>query len=298
MNRGYKTYIKEGSEVAWKTFYPGFKNYIKFMVFSFIGSITSTFVLLQPFYTFANIKLIRNIKKDNEVKLIDSLDGIEEPKRFWVATIYNLIMVLFSSMFALPLIFSLMVLLSSLTNVNNGYIEGYPYQIEGYPYQNDIVTPANLVAVVIGLVIFSAAVIVIGIFMFPSRYILEKSENPSVAKTIKNSLKTSKGGKKTFIALVSTYLGFIAALYLLLLLIILVFLGSGVQLLAVLGLMFIFLISLAVIAFQPWFVVSLEVAIMSLYEDLEVEEIENKENNQVAITDDNYMDVLESFFSE
>lgn len=276
MNRGFKVYFEEGSKIAWKTFFPKVINIFKFYAFILISAFASIFIFLQPLVSLSCVKLIKHVKNNEDISLIDCLDGVEKPKRLWTIFVFQLIITFFLLIFQMPalgLIFSTNLVIELEKSF---FIPNYNVIIIG---------------LIIGIVIFYLLYLVISIIVttifFPSLYIIEEKENLNVSSLMKKSISISKGNRKTFLAiclaLVGILLGSLITFILLLFLI-----STEITVLVIISIILIVILVLGLIIFTPWLFITCETACYLLYEDI-------KEEEKVEVTEDNYKDVLLEF---
>lgn len=275
MNRGFKFYFEEGSKIAWKTFFPKSINIIKYYIFIMISSVASVCIFLQPLVKLAYVKLIQNIKNEEDVKLIDSIEGVEKPKRLWTIFIFELIILVILMIFQIPLI-------------NLCFSSSFIKAIQINNYET-ICLILNIFIVIL-FSVFLIVEFVINCLFFPSIYIINEKDNLSVSKLMKESLRTSKGNRMTFLAIYLTMicilLGSVLAIILLIFL-----LSTDIIVLIIISTILMIILIIGLIVFGPWLTVTCSVASYLLYEDIKTKE-------EKEIKEDNYKEILIEFLKK
>lgn len=281
MNKGYAYYMKEANKIAFNSFFKSFKNFCKFFVFSVINLLAQATIIFWPAINFAKIKMIRKVKEDGKVSLIDMFDGVEEPKRLWTGIVYYLIVFAILFIFLIPVI----------------AIESFYQSLVSYNVNFDVNVYIALLC--IGFVIYLIPTIIADIKLCPAYYLLEKGLKLNASMVMRKSIElTKKDGKGTYFALNLTYLFGIFIYAVLMILIPYLIIGDGLVLArSIIGLIVLFILLIAYIIFIPWFTMLFEIAkyslITDLVSDVEDETIEKEEKDEV-----DYDAILDEFFKE
>lgn len=186
MNRGFKTYYKEGRKVA-KRMYKTKGNFIRYYIFLFSALLGNIF--LPSFYQLANVRMAKDLRRSNEINVSKLFKSGDNPK-----SLYTMILSFFLSLFiflggvlVIALVGGLLFLLAGAFNV-------LLFQKEQLIVYIIFLIPAG-----IGLIIFMVEFL---LSLSPRAYIVDTVNNVGASDVLNKSFTSMKKGKLTLLMLI------------------------------------------------------------------------------------------------
>ena len=185
MNRGFKTYYKEGRKVA-KRMYKTKGNFIRYYIFLFSAILGGIF--LPSFYQLANVRMAKNLRQSNQISVSKLFKSGDNPK-----SLYTMILSFFLSLFiflggvlAISSAGGLLLLLASAISflIFDDFVL--------------IVYIIFLAPVGIGLIIF---IVEYFLSLSPRAYIVDTVDNVGASDVLNKSFTSMKKGKFTLFML-------------------------------------------------------------------------------------------------
>lgn len=291
MNRGFRTYYKEGIHSAFLTLKKK-ENFIKYYLHLFMNLFGRIlFALLSPAFDLSNVRLAKMVRMHKKIEVSSTFESTNKAKTFWTTFISSmLIALMFLAGTIMILVVEAFIVLLGLFLTNYDYNVGMYFII------------FLSIPVVIGLIIYF---ILFPLYFAPLVYVVDSVEDVGASVAVVKSIEAMKhNGKKTFFAINFVtalinlvYLGF-AAMFVTLLF------SNSEMIVAIIG-MIIFVAGY--IIFAPVINLGSQVACVSLFEDIVFDKYnENKvakgvyvkSSKTVKATVENYQDKLVRMFDD
>ena len=291
MNRGFKTYYKEGIHSAFLTLRKK-ENFIKYYLHLFMNLFGRIlFALLSPAFDLANVRLAKMVRMHKKIEVSSTFESTNKIKTFWTTFVSSMLIgLMFLAGTIMILVVEAFIVLLGLLLSNYDYNVGMYFII------------FLSIPVVIGLIIYF---ILFPLYFAPLVYVVDSVEEVGASVAVVKSIEAMKhNGKKTYFAINlvtsiinSVYLGF-AAMFVTLLF------NNSEMIVAIIAL----IIFVAVyIIFAPVINLGSQVACVSLFEDIVFDKYnENKvakgvyvkSSKTVKATVENYQDKLVRMFDD
>ena len=266
MNRGFKTYYKEGIKSAALTLKKK-ENFIKYYVHAFMNFIGRIlFFVLAPIFDLSNVRLAKMVRRDKTIDISNTFKGSDNPKSIWTAIVSSVLSVLMfiGGLFVFIVVEAIVVLIGLLFM----YISNYNTNVA------TVITIILSVPVVIGLIIY---MIVFPLYFSPMTYVIDTIDGVGSSVAISKSIEAMRrSGKKTVFGIYFVT-GLINFGYLLITsLLVYIFISHSTALI-VIGIIIAIVALIVYLRFAPVICLGAQVGYVSLCEDLVVDKYnENK----------------------
>lgn len=276
--KSFSFYFKEASKTSYFLFVKNIKNFFKYYFFIFIGSIFSSSIIFSPLYSMANAKFIKNACDNNHVSLIDTLDDIENPMKFWKGFLFSIILIGLTIVVILPLIISI-ILNTLIPELGSSFF--------------------GVAVFVICLLIVSIYSMAISIFFFSSYYILDEEKEITVKDLFKKSIQISSVPlvKGTFIKILLAFIGILYGGYILLFIPLIMIVLTKNIVVIIIALLIILLIFINYFVFLPWLTMTMNMALYLLYKDAK-EYLDPNEKEEIDYENIDYEKVFEELLGD
>ncbi|MDE7161200.1 MAG: hypothetical protein K2N65_00410 [Anaeroplasmataceae bacterium] len=300
MNKGCVYYFKEGFKIAKDTFSKDKKNYLKYYLFLIASLIGRLSIVTMPIFNLANVRLIRNVKKNRNVELLNSFEGAENPKKWWRTLVTNSLW--------LTIVFAGVVIIILCA------VQTIPFlmSIQTSPI---VYTVFALLILIVTTIVITVYSLLASLYFLPVNYILDQYPDLSSSMVLKTSFSSmSKDGKGTYIGIAFLFylLSFAFSIVMFIFIFIAVLIGSiaGMKGVVIFVSIMSGLIGILYLLLLPFLSLSQEVAVQLLFDDVvqkpvSEEDNGNESNNQPVLNHVNdeskelsSEELLDSLFAE
>lgn len=251
MNRGFKQYFKESYKKSRKTL-KNINNYLRYLLFIFMDFAATFCIFVKPITKVATVKMAKNVNDGKNVCISSSVVTTDNPKAYWnYVLVACLKMLIWFGIGAIIIIIGALLFLFgiSITSLLGG--------------SDSLVLP--IVLAVPAIVILIAFLFARPYLSVSTAYLVDTYSKTNASKQLYSSFESmKKSGKKTLFANDLVHAGLILLFLLpsLIIMIIAITSGSGLIALAIL------LVILSALYFVPRLLLSRQLIIVSLYDDI------------------------------
>ncbi len=256
MNRGCVTYFKEGIKGAVNALKKDKKNYFKYYMFLIASALGSLFLITIPIFLLANIRMARYAKENEDIEVHKSFTGAENPKRWLLVLLTNLLvgLILAGGSLAIALPFA-----------------------TGIPFIMSLVRVHAIIPTVLMALLYTVLYALLLVFSIlttlkyvPVNYIIDKNSSLSVSEVLQVSHDSmGKDGKITYFGLEIFYsilIGIVTFFLMIPILLIVIFNENTAVF--IVGSLFLGGILLIILLLLPIFVLGNQISIISLFDDV------------------------------
>ena len=297
MNRGFKTYYKEGIESAFLTLKKK-ENFIKYYLHLFMNLFGRIlFALLSPAFDLSMVRLAKMVRKHKKIEVASTFESSNKARVFWTALMATILVVLMC--LAGVMIFAFAEGLVVLLGVTFDYLGNFSQEVGIY-------TVIFLsIPVAIGLIVYC---FLFPLYFAPLIYVVDTVEDIGASVAVSKSIEAMKhNGKRTFFVtnLITSLINFgyltVASL------VIFGLLSIGETVAIIFAVLFFLAFVAGYILFAPVINLGSQIACVSLFEDIVFDKYnENKVakgvyvkgGKSVKATVENYQDKLIRMFDE
>ena len=260
MNRGFKTYYKEGIKSAALTLKKK-ENFIKYYVHAFMNFIGRIlFFILAPIFDLANVRLAKMVRRDKTIDISNTFTSSDNPKSIWTAIVSAILSALM--FIGGLLVFIVIEAIAILIGLLFMYIANYNETV------GLVITIILSVPVVIGLI---AYMIVFPLYFSPMTYIIDSIDGIGSSVTISKSIDAMRrSGKKTVFGIyfITSLINFGYVFITSLLVFVLIKQSTVFQ---AIGILIAIVALIVYLRFAPVINLGAQVGSVSLYEDLVID---------------------------
>ena len=260
MNRGFKTYYKEGIKSAALTLKKK-ENFIKYYVHAFMNFIGRIlFFILAPIFDLANVRLAKMVRRDKTIDISNTFTSSDNPKSIWTTIVSSILSVLM--FIGGLLVFIVLEAIAILIGLLFMYIANYNETV------GLVIAIILSVPVVIGLI---AYMIVFPLYFSPMTYIVDSIDGIGSSVTISKSIDAMRrSGKKTVFGIyfITSLINFGYVFITSLLVFVLIKQSTVFQ---AIGILIAIVALIVYLRFAPVINLGAQVGCVSLYEDLVID---------------------------